>query len=306
MLSNKNNLFYSIFVFLTCVLIFESCNSSKSKTSDNLSALTQTRDSLDAISRDTISVDIKNCKKTIKMAWSRNTTTHQKKLIQELIQELIYVDGGTFLMGCNTPKDTQCVEAEFPSHLVTLDPFFIGKFEITQLLWVKIMDHDPNTYKGNTLPVTSISWDDCQEFIKRLNHITSLNFALPTEAQWEFAARGGIKSKNTPFAGSKEINEVAWYKGNSKLMYQSIGTLAPNELGLHDMSGNVWEWCSDFYGPYSTEQQKNPKGPESGVNRVYRGGSWLDNQSYIRITTRNCGRPDYKMNCLGFRLILIQ
>lgn len=304
MLTQKTYPYFTIFAFIIIAFLSGSCSGNKNKSTEESLALIHTRDSLDAISRDTISIRIGKTEKSLKMAWSRNTTTHQKKIIQELLQELIFIDGGSFLMGCNL-KDTLCEESEYPSHLVTIAPFYIQKYEVTQLLWVKIMNYDPNTYKGNKYPATSISWDECQEFIKRLNHITSLHFALPTEAQWEFAARGGIKSKNTLYAGSSKINEVAWYKGNSNLMFQNIGTLTPNELGIYDMSGNVWEWCSDFYAPYSEDDKNNPTGPTSGTNRVYRGGSWLDNENYIRISTRNCGRSDYKMNCLGFRLILI-
>jgi formylglycine-generating enzyme required for sulfatase activity len=167
------------------------------------------------------------------------------------------------------------------------------------------MGYNPNVHKNNKYPVANVSWDECQEFIKKINHITSLHFDLPTEAQWEFAAKGGNKSKNTIFSGSDKIEKVAWYKENSRSMYHIVGTLAPNELGIHDMSGNVWEWCSDYYAPYPSTPLLNPKGPSTGINKVYRGGSWLDNINYTRITNRNCGRADYKMNCLGLRLILI-
>lgn len=297
---------YPYFIFiLFLILISPSCNRVKKMSTEERSSLNKSRDSLDVISRDTIAVRIGKSEKSFKMAWSRNTTNLQKEFIEELLHEFIFVEGGTFLMGCNKTSVSQCDEAESPVHQVTISSFHITKYEITQLLWLEIMGYNPNSQKNNKYPVTNVSWDECQDFIKRLNHITSLHFAIPTEAQWEFAARGGIKSKNTLFSGSEKIEEVAWYKENSNSFFHIIGTLKPNELGIYDMSGNVWEWCNDYYGPYSAETTKDPPGSISGINRVYRGGSWLDNKSYTRITNRNCGRSDYKMNCLGFRIVFI-
>ena len=294
----------SIFVLLMLIVPI-ACKQDKKMSVDERTTLANTRDSLDAISRDTILVKIGNSSKKFKMAWSRNTTALQKQAIEVLLQEFIYVEGGSFMMGCMKKEENLCEEAEFPAHKVTLSPFFIAKYEVVQLLWLETMGYNPTVHKNNKYPVTNISWDECQEFIKKLNHITSLQFALPTEAQWEFAAKGGNKSKNTIFSGSDKIEKVAWYKDNARSLYHVVGTLAPNELGIYDMSGNVWEWCSDYYAPYSSDHLINPKGPSSGINRVYRGGSWLDNMNFTRISNRNCGRADYKMNCLGLRLVLI-
>lgn len=220
----KNTYPYFIFIsFLMIVLISTSCKRDNKMTLDERSILANSRDSLDAISRDTISVKIGKSQKSFKMAWSRNATNLQKQFIEELFHELIFVEGGTFTMGCNKTTDSNCDEAEFPTHQVTLSSFYIAQYETIQLLWLEIMGYNPNTHKNNKYPVTHISWDECQEFIKKLNHITNLHFALPTEAQWEFAARGGIKSKNTLYAGSKKIEEVAWYKENSNSLFHIAG-----------------------------------------------------------------------------------
>lgn len=295
-----------IFSVLTLIVLIipGGCKPDNKMSIDERTALVNTRDSLDAISRDTILVSIGNSSKKIKMAWSRNTTPFQKQAIEMLLQELIYVEGGTFMMGCTKEQDL-CEEAEFPAHQVTLSSYYIAKHEVFQLLWLETMGYNPTVHKNNKYPISNVSWDECQDFIKKLNHITSLHFALPTEAQWEYAAKGGNKSKNTIFSGSDKIEKVAWYKDNARSLYHVVGTLAPNELGIHDMSGNVWEWCSDYYGPYTSNPLINPKGPATGINRVYRGGSWLDNMNYTRISNRNCGRADYKMNCIGLRLVLI-
>lgn len=301
----KSTWFLIVGLLIFSGLFYNSCRRSKLRTVDRRDEFHRTNDSLDAISRDTIFYKVKNTNKKLKMAWSRNASTIQRQVINDLLAQLIYVEGGAFSFGCLESIDTLCTEYEKPIQKVTLSPFYITQFEVTQILWANVMGSNPNSLKNNDYPVTNVSWNDVQNFIKQLNHLTSLNFALPTEAQWEYAAKGGNKSKNTVYAGHKDIRKVAWFIENSTRMYHTVGKLMPNELNLYDMCGNVWEWCSDYYAPYTPEDKIDPTGPKTWTNRVYRGGSWLDNPVYSRISYRNNGTPNQKMNCLGFRLILI-
>ena len=166
------------------------------------------------------------------------------------------------------------------------------------------MGSNPSHFKGARRPVEQVSWDDCQVFIRKLNSLTGKNFKLPTEAQWEYAARGGKKSSGYKYSGSNTIGDVAWYGGNSGNKTHDVGTKIPNELGLYDMAGNVWEWCSDWNGDYSSSSQTNPSGPSSGSNRVCRGGSWNYNARYCRLSIRSFNSPVISYNFLGFRLCL--
>lgn len=294
-----------VLILISFIFIHFSCKEKKVNKIDKREQLYRTNDSLDLISRDTLFLKIGNTSKKIKIAWSRNTTKNQQKFISELLSKLIYVEGGKFSLGCMASVDTLCTDYEKPIQNVQLSSFFISQYEITQLLFLEVMGYNPNPFKNNYYPVSNVSWVEANEFIKKLNHITSLHFQLPTEAQWEYAAKGGNKSKKTIFAGNKDINKVAWYKNNSKGLYHIVGLLSPNELNVHDLSGNVWEWCRDYYAPYTPEDKVNPTGPNVGTVRVYRGGSWIDNMNYTRVTFRNSGNPNLKMNCLGFRVILI-
>ncbi len=150
----------------------------------------------------------------------------------------------------------------------------------------------------------SVSWDDCQEFISKLNTATGKNFRLPTEAEWEFAARGGNKSNNYQYSGSNNIGEVAWYNGNSGETTHDVASMQPNELGLYDMSGNVWEWCYDWYVDYSSSAQTNPIGANSGSFRMFRGGGWDSSVRLCRSSYRNYDSPDERGGILGLRLAL--
>ena len=220
--------------------------------------------------------------------------------------KMIRVEGGTFTMGA-TPEQEHPYNDEKPAHQVTLSSYYIGETEVTQALWTEVMGTNPSCYKGENLPVDSVSWNDCQEFLQRLNVITNQNFRLPTEAEWEFAARGGNKSSGYQYSGSNEIDRVAWHSGNSSRKSQPVKNKVPNELGIYDMSGNLWEWCSDWKGDYSSKSQINPTGPQTGKFRVYRGGSWFNDIGICRCAYRG-GQlvPDKRSNTCGLRLAFTQ
>lgn len=219
--------------------------------------------------------------------------------------ELLYVKGGTFTMGCTPEQNGDCNNDEKPIHKVTLDDYYMGKFEVTQALWVAVMGKNPSNKKGDDLPVENVSWNDVQDFIRQLNQLTGENFSLPTEAQWEYAARGGCKSKGYKYSGGNILGNVAWYADNSGSTPHPVGTRDPNELGLYDMSGNVWEWCYDWYGGYSSESQTNPTGPTAGSIRVLRGGSWSYFAGLARVSYRLYGQPGSRFSGRGFRLVLV-
>ncbi len=241
-----------------------------------------------------------------KPAPRRNSTSHSGSTVSlsaelnKLINNMVYVSGGTFIMGGDESSD------QTPTHSVTLSSYYICKYEVTQALWRAVMGSNPSKFKGDNLPVEQVSWNDCQTFINRLNSYTGRNFRLPTEAEWEFAARGGNYSRHYKYSGSNYIGDVAWYDGNSSNRTHPVGTKQPNELGLYDMSGNVYEWCSDWYGSYSSYSQSNPTGPNSGSDRVDRGGSWGGSARYCRSSYRGNLTPDGRYFNLGLRLVLSQ
>ena len=213
--------------------------------------------------------------------------------------EMVFVEGGTFQMGSNDGDSD-----EKPVHQVTLSNYYIGKTEVTQELWQAVMGSNPSfsSFKGAKNPVNYVSWNDCQEFIKKLNKLTKQNFRLPTEAEWEYAARGGNKSRGYKYSGSDYLGSVAWYEDNSGNEVHPVGSKSPNELGLYDMSGNVWEWCSDWYGSYPSSSQTNPTGPSSGSYRVLRGGSFYVGAAGCRSANRFINGPIYRSLSLGLRL----
>ena len=244
--------------------------------------------------------------------------------------EMIAVEGGTFTMGC-TSEQSDCDSYAKPTHSVTLSDYYIGKFEVTQELWQAVMSNNPSCFKGGKfevnqelwqavmgnnpgcfkgnnlpvdLPVEQVSWNDIQEFIKKLNQKTGANFRLPTEAEWEYAARGGNKSKGYKYSGSNTIGNVAWYWNNSSSKTHQVGTKSPNELGIYDMSGNVLEWCQDWYGNYSGDSQTNPTGASLGSRRVNRGGSWGYDAQFCRVSFRDSSTPDNRYYNLGLRVVL--
>ena len=223
------------------------------------------------------------------------------KVIKKLAENMVYVEGGTFTMGATAEQEDDFCDSEKPTHQVTLSSFYIGKFEVTQAEWQAVMGTNPSSVKGDNLPVECVSWDDCQEFIRKLNELTGKQFRLPTEAEWEYAARGGNKSNRTKYAGGSDIDNVGWYDGNSNSTTHPVGQKRANELGLYDMTGNVREWCQDWYDDYSSASQTNPQG-SAGGSRVLRGGSWSDDARYCRLSYRAWFVPDYKNFLGGLRL----
>ena len=218
--------------------------------------------------------------------------------------DMVRVEAGTFTMGATAEmKNTE--DSEKPTHRVTLtNDYYIGKYEVTQALWQAVMGDDPSYFKGDNLPVEAVTWDDCQEFIGKLNRITGKTFRLPTEAEWEYAARGGNKSRGYQYSGSNNLLDVAWFWDNSGHKLHAVGTKQPNELGIYDMSGNVWEWCQDWYETYSSSSQVNPTGANSGSCRVVRGVSWYNNARNCRLSLRGSNTPDFRSSNLGLRLVL--
>ena len=218
--------------------------------------------------------------------------------------DMVRVEAGTFTMG-TTAKRNVSYDDEKPTHRVTLtNDYYIGKYEVTQALWKAVMGNKPSRFKGKNLPVANVSWDDCQEFISKLNRITGKTFRLPTEAEWEYAARGGNKSRGYQYSGSNNLSDVAWYKDNSGSKTHAVGTKQANELGIYDMSGNVCEWCQDWYGAYSSSSQVNPTCVNGSLARMNRGGSWYHNAEDCRSSSRGHYGYDYSYGYLGLRLVL--
>ena len=224
--------------------------------------------------------------------------------------KMIRVDGGTFTMGATAEQGGGSEKWERPTHQVTLSDYYIGQTEVTQALWEAVMGTNPSFFKGDNLPVEKVSWGDCKNFISKLNSLLSSQlggkrFALPTEAQWEYAARGGNKSQGYKYAGSNNIYGVAWFDDNSGGYTYPVAQKKPNELGLYDMSGNVDEWCEDRFDGYSRNAQTNPQGPAGGVARVYRGGSFYDRAGSCRVSRRGCITQDLRFISIGLRLCLL-
>jgi len=217
---------------------------------------------------------------------------------------LVFVPGGTFTMGCTAEQGSDCYDAEKPARKVTLSDYYIGKYEVTQKQWRDVMGSNPSSFKNcDECPVEKVSWDDVQEYLKKLNAANpGKNYRLPSEAEWEYAARGGSLTKNYKYAGSSNPGDVAWYDSNSGNKTRPVGGKKANELGLHDMSGNVWEWCSDWFGTYPSGAETNPAGPSSGSSRVVRGGSWNGDTWSVRVSYRGNFNPSGRDDNVGFRV----
>lgn len=244
--------------------------------------------------------------------------------VDGVVFKMVYVSGGTFMMGCTSEQDSDCDSEEKPIHSVTLSDFFIGETEVTQALWEAVMGitakkqrdkADPRWSmrgEGASYPIYYVSWKDAVKFCNKINEKLrsqlppGYRFTLPTEAQWEYAARGGNKSRHYKYSGSNNIGDVAKYIDNSSSATHRVKSMQANELGLYDMSGNVWEWCLDKKGSYENSSQTDPKGPSSGSSRVLRGGSWYSYSYYCRVFCRNSSFPHSRYYNNGFRLALVR
>ena len=222
--------------------------------------------------------------------------------IEEL--DMVFVSGGVFTMGCTNEQDNECNTNEYPAHQVTLSSFQISKYLITQKQWKEVMgSYNPSYYQGDNLPVEFVSFHQIQDFIVNLNVITGKNYRLPTEAEWEYAARGGAQSLQYKYSGSNDINEVAWYIANSYSRTHPVDSKAPNELDIYNMSGNVWELCSDWFGNYTDGHQIDPTGPLVGEYKTRRGGSYDSSADKCRVFARSAFVTISEKNT-GFRLVL--
>jgi len=221
---------------------------------------------------------------------------------------MVFVKGGTFNMGATPEQGLFAAFDEKPSVEVTLDDFFIGQTVVTQKFWKSVMNDNPSHFQGDNLPVERVSWDECGAFLNILNAKLQLNFRLPTEAEWEYAARGGICSKHFRYSGSDDASlaDFSWFRDTSNGSTHEVMMKEPNELGLYDMSGNVSEWCFDWYfNSYASYNSKNnPTGPSSGMAKVYRGGSWNDKNIACRVSKRAFMNPTYRNKQVGLRLVL--
>ena len=207
--------------------------------------------------------------------------------------EFVKISSGSFMMGGDKS------DGEKPVHKITIsNDFYMGKYEVTQAQWKAVMSSNPSNFKGDNLPVEQVSWDDAQEFIKKLNAKGEGTYRLPTEAEWEYAARSGTTGD---YAGN--LDAMAWYSTNSGNKTHEVGTKQANGWGLYDMHGNVWEWCADWYGAYSSSAQTDPTGATSGSVRVFRGGGWFSDAVYLRSAIRNYNSPSYRGSVLGFRVV---
>jgi len=254
------------------------------------------------------------------IAVNLNQVTNIEIVMEEgsdISDNMVFVEGGTFTMGSNDGESD-----EKPTHKVTLSDFYLGKYEVTQREWREVMGKNPLFFKGDNLPVEMISWYDAVEFCNKISMKDGLKpcykidgknticnfdangYRLPTEAEWEYVARGGHKLSGYKYSGSNTINDVAWYENNSNSRTHSVGGKKPNELGIYDMTGNVWEWCWDWYGDYSSSSVTDPKGSSSGKSRILRGGSWRSKDRNNRLANRDRGNPDSRYSDSGFRVVV--
>ena len=230
--------------------------------------------------------------------------------------KMVFVKGGNLQLGCTEERDDTCKAREIPAHTVVLSDFYIGETEVTQEQWMAVMgrDNNPSYWKGNTLPVERVNWEDCQRFVFRLNKYLAAElpqgyrFALPSEAQWEYAARGGQKCAGTRYAGGNNLQQVSWYYDNSGARTHDVRIKTANELGVFDMSGNVWEWCDDWFNENFYAENgdwTNPKNDQEATYRVQRGGSWNFAPPYHRCATRDRGSVHSRYEDCGFRVALV-
>jgi sulfatase modifying factor 1 len=244
-------------------------------------------------------------------AYSQSNDAYQDSILQGIAAGMVAVESGTFTMGCTPEQGRDCTKWEKPDHLVMVSSFYIARADVTQAQWDAIMGKDNDLSKHKNCapcPVDDVSWNDAMDFINRLNQLTGKKYRLPTEAEWEFAARGGNQSKGYKYAGSNDPDEVEWFDNNSKDTTHPVGQKKPNELDLYDMTGNVWQWCSDWWDEkyYAGLPADNPKGPDHGTERVIRGGSWINYARVCRVSYRIGTLPTKRFSNDGFRLAMDQ
>ena len=321
---SNNFVWWILGIILVAAVILGILSGSDSASSSSQSTLTE--DSYDNVTQEAPAVKSEGIveetaeeEKTEETVNSAKYDLNQTYSVKGVDFKMIIVEGGTFFMGATPEQKNFIGDDEKPVHEVSLSSFSIGETEVTQLLWMAVMGdipkHTPSHFIGHDLPVVYVSWDDCQTFISKLNAMTEgqrpsgREFRLPTEAEWEFAARGGNKGSNTQFAGSNTQSAVAWYNDNSKLRPHPVGTKISNELGIYDMSGNVFEWCQDWYRSdyYSKSPSTNPcnnNNPTSREERVYRGGDYFSGAGELRVASRCKNEPEYGRPGIGFRLAI--
>ena len=220
--------------------------------------------------------------------------------------EFVKIPAGSYMRGCNANWEN-CSSDETPQRRISISSFWLGTYEVTQAQWVEVMGSNPSKFKGRNNPVEQVSWHDAQEFVRRLNAKEGHNrYRLPTEAEWEYAARAGSTSAYSFGDEEDNLGAYAWFDGNSGEKTHPVGQKRPNNWGLYDMHGNVWEWVQDWYGKnyYASSPTENPRGPSAGENRVLRGGSWRDIARYCRVAFRYNLTPDNRYDDSGFRLAL--
>lgn len=284
-----------LFLFILCSLTISAQNAASRKT--NTKRIVPKKQTTTARTRQQTKP---SATRTITAKYSDGVLT-----VNGVSYSMVYVQGGTFLMGATPEQGSDALVNEKPAHKVTLDSFCIGKTEVTQALWKAVMGSNPSKNKGDRKPVENVTWNDCQTFISKLNSLTGKNFRLPTEAEWEFAARGGTKSKGYKYSGSNNLDIVGWYDEIAGVTTHETAKKQANELGIYDMSGNVCEWCSDWGdGAYTDSEETNPTGPDSGWGHIFRGGSCGSRPWGCRTTYRYDLAPDYSDEFHGLRLAL--
>lgn len=252
--------------------------------------------------------------KTTKTAVNPYTTLTIETNYGSTTLDMAKVQGGTFKMGAQSSSSSQdnydnnAYSDEKPVHQVTVSTFYISKSLVTQYLWYVVMGSYPNISSqyglGEDYPVYNVSYTQCQQFISKLKTLTGKNFRMPTEAEWEFAARGGNSSGGTVYSGSNTVGSVAWYSQNASGKTHPVAQKQANELNIYDMNGNLWEWCSDWYGNYSSSAQTNPTGASSGNSRVIRGGGYNDTNTDCRVSVRSSAAPNSGYATVGLRLVM--
>ena len=250
-----------------------------------------------------VAAENKNLSKPVAKASAITKLTRQEAA-KEIEDNMVKVDAGVFTMGCANEQDADCYYWEKPSHAIKISSFYMNKFDVTQKEWIAVMDSNPGYTPCSDCPVENISWQETILFINRLNNLSGKHYRLPTEAEWEYAARGGSKSGGYKYSGSNDAFLVSWHDKNSDKQTHPVGQLQPNELGLYDMSGNVWQWCADWFEAdyYKNGTADNPKGPFGDSYKVCRGGSWWSEAKDGRVSNRDRYPIDGRDDDVGFRL----